>query len=132
MLIKNIWDHIESGERFFVIVEAKDHFYIEAPDDIEQGDWADEGKKEAGVMIFTTAAAAEYYREYLVEERELQPSSLTVSSLPLSKFYAMLPKINKYTEKKYGAPVRIQAVHYSLDKEYAFSEVLHSQFMLRH
>lgn len=132
LLIKNIWDHVSDDKKFFVVVEAADHFFIESPDDIEQVDTGEGDVKEAGVMIFTTADAANYYREYLIEERDLQPSSLTVSAMPLSKFFSMLPKINKYTEKKYGAPTRIQAVHYSLDKEYAFSEILHSKYVLRH
>lgn len=131
-LIRSIWDHVNKDEKFYVIIEARDHFYIEDPDEIEQGEWAQDEQKEAGVMVFTARESADHYREYLVEERGVQPSTLTTGALPLSRLYALLPKINKYTQKKYGHPVRIQAVHYSLNKEYAFSEILHSSLMWRH
>ncbi len=128
-LIKNIWAHIDGGQKFFVVVEGDDHFFIADPDDIEQGAWAD-GQKESGVMVFTSPGSASHYREYLIEQHEIQPSTLKVASIDLSRVYALMPKIKAYAKKKYGGPVRLQAVAYH--GEFAFTEILYSDIIPKH
>ncbi len=122
-LIQSIWKHVETKQRFYVIVENRDHLYIESPDDIEQLVLTEE-VKEAGIMIFSSLSSAEHYKEYLIEEREVSPSTINIVPVDLSQVYDIMPKIQVFSNKKYKVNARLQAIHYHGD--FAFSEILYS------
>lgn len=130
--LEALWESVKlNDEKVYLVVEKGDMPYLEAPvtadpDETLPEDY-DHMKEEAFLVTFNLDEGAEDYRQFLINERNLDGHYLKVIKLSLTDLWTLIDEMSKVAHDEWGANFKIELMYAKKGYEVLASDTIYSQ-----